>query len=84
MKRGISLDKLKAGEYTLKEIVYVKPSKEVSKGRVLGKIKGKEVVLKKGPYGLYVQCNGKNKTCKYLRKDEDEITLADATKLFNR
>ena len=82
VKRGIDIDKLKAGEYTLEEIVYVKPKKTATPGRSLGEHAGVPVVVKKGPYGVYMQWRGVNKSCKYLRKDEDDITMADAKKLY--
>ena len=71
VKKNIDIDKLKRGEYKLKDIVQT-----AYKKNVLGRYKNEEVVLKNGKYGLYVTVGGKNVSVK-TDKTEDEITLED-------
>tara|TARA_B100001287_G_scaffold221484_1_gene190592 strand:+ start:385 stop:2673 length:2289 start_codon:yes stop_codon:yes gene_type:complete len=71
VKKNIDIEKLKRGEYKLKDIVQAEYKKNV-----LGKYKNEEVVLKNGKYGLYVTIGGKNTSVK-TDKNEDEITLED-------
>ena len=73
VKQNIDIEKLKNGEYTLKEIVYV----ENIKNNNLGKIDGKDVILKKGKFGLYVSYDSKNISLKKINKHESKITLED-------
>lgn len=72
VRKDIDIDKLKRGEYTLEEIVV----KSVT-GHSLGEYEGNEVILKKGKYGLYITCNGKNYSVKHIRKAINRVTLAD-------
>lgn len=53
VKNDIDIDKLRRGEYKLDEITL--PSQFIEKK--LGLYKGKNVVIKKGKYGLYVEHN---------------------------
>ena len=46
---------------------------EKTNGSSLGSYKGKEVLLKKGQYGMYINYDGKNISCKGLQRNE--ITL---------
>ena len=71
VKKNIDIEKLKRGEYKLKDIV-----QSAYKKNVLGKYKNEEVVLKNGKYGLYVTVDGKNISVK-TDKSEDEIVLED-------
>jgi len=71
VKKNIDIEKLKRGEYKLKDIVQA-----AYKKNVLGKYKKEEVILKNGKYGLYVTVGGKNVSIK-TDKSEDEITLED-------
>jgi len=72
VKKDIDIDKLKRGEYKLKDIIQV-----TYKKNVLGKYENKEVVLKKGKFGLYVTIDGKNISVKFDDKCDDEIVLDD-------
>jgi len=71
VKKDIDIEKLKRGEYKLKDIVQT-----TYKKNVLGRYKNEEVVLKNGKYGLYVTVGGKNTSIK-TDKQEEEITLED-------
>ena len=76
VKKNINLEKLKKGEYVLKDLLLTEQDKVKSNGKILGKINGKEVVLKNGKFGMYVQIDGKNKSIK-LEKKFENITLND-------
>ena len=71
VKKDIDIEKLKRGEYKLKDIVQT-----AYKKNVLGRYKNEEVVLKNGKYGMYVTVGGKNISVK-TDKVEEEITLED-------
>ena len=51
--------------------------------KILGMHNGKEVVLKKGKYGLYVSWNGKNTSVKGIRKTENTMGLSDVVDLLD-
>ena len=72
--KDLDLDKLKNGEYKLEDIVVDKPK---FGGRNLGTFKNNEVILKKGKFGLYMVCGGKNYSLKVIRKSENSIKLED-------
>ena len=74
VKKDLDIDKLRKGEYTLEEILDDRAS---FVGRVLGSYKNKDVVLKKGKYGLYISHSDKNYSIKFLRKPDKAITLED-------
>ena len=74
-KKGLDLDKLKNGEYTLEEILAPAPS---FTGKRLGSYKNEDVLLKKGKFGLYIVCGSKKYSLKgVVRKKEDSIKLKD-------
>ena len=52
-------------------------SKKSGDGKILGKYKEKEVIVKTGRYGMYINYNGKNMSIKHIKKSLDEITLSD-------
>lgn len=72
VRNDINLETLKNGGYTLEEIVNKKPP-----GCLLGKYKGNDVWIKKGKFGMYVSCDGKNASVKHLKKAMGAITLSD-------
>jgi DNA topoisomerase I len=57
-KRDIDLDKLRRGEYSLEDIMEDNPSR----GQNLGVYKDKDVILKKGQFGMYIEWDGKKKS----------------------
>ena len=73
--KNIDMDRLRAGRYQLGDIVENRPKY----GRSLGEYKGSDVLIKKGKWGLYITCNGKNYSIKGLNKSEDDIRLEDVT-----
>ena len=66
----LNLEKLKKGEYLLEDLIEIKTSS-------LGKHNGKEVLLKTGRYGLFVECGEVSKSLKFMKKPIAEIVLED-------
>ena len=65
VKENLDLDKLKRGEYNIDDIKVEKPQ---FGGKNLGKYNGNDVLLKKGKFGLYLNCNGKKLLIKRYKK----------------
>ena len=89
VKKNIDLDKLKRGEYTLEEIIYIPDPnlKQKINGRNLGSHNDKEYVLHSGKYGLYVKVDGKNVSLKNSdlgKKNFQDIELRDVLKAVNK
>jgi len=74
IKSDIDLDKLKQGKYKLEDIV---DTTKMTNNRNLGKYKDKEVILKKGKFGNYINYDGKNKSIKHITKDYNSIEIDD-------
>jgi DNA topoisomerase-1 len=74
-KKDLDIEKLKNGEYTLEEIIAPQPT---FTGKRLGSYKNKDVLLKKGKYGLYIVCGEQKYSLKgIIRKGENNIQLED-------
>lgn len=84
VKQDIDLEKLKRGEYKLKDIVddAAKPKVNPLYGKNLGDYEGVPIMLKKGKFGLYVMWGEKTKNINGIEKSEEEITLQDVVKLI--
>lgn len=81
----IDLEKLKNGEYTLKQLMYSDNSETpTNQNRNLGEYNGEDVILKNGKYGMYVTIDGKNTSVKYINKDMDDITLEDVVEYIKK
>jgi DNA topoisomerase-1 len=74
IKKGIDVNKLRNGEYKLDDII---EKGKAFVGRSLGTFKNKEVILKKGKYGLYIHWNAKNYSISFLKKRESSVKLED-------
>lgn len=74
VKKDLDLDKLKNGKYKLENIIIEKPK---FGGRNLGSFKSNEVILRKGKFGLYMTCGGKNYSLKGIDKSLERIRLED-------
>ena len=77
VKKDIDMEKLKRGEYSLDDILYKSFSKS------LGEIKGEEIIVKNGKFGLYCYYKNKNISLKYTNKTLETITLEDVKKLVS-
>ena len=62
VKKDLDIEKIKNGTYTLEEMI----EKNVNNNKILGKFKNEDVILKKGKFGLYIQCDGKSYSIKYF------------------
>jgi DNA topoisomerase I len=78
--KNIDLKKLENGEYKIEELIEKGTS---MKGRNLGIHNDKEVLLKNGKFGYYINYNNKNKSIKHMTKDFNEITLEDVVDLLD-
>ena len=84
VKKNIDLDKLKNGEYTLKDILYIgDTSGGGTYSKSLGEIDGEEITVKKGKFGLYCSFKNKNRSLKYCNKTLETITLDDVRKTLS-
>ena len=80
IKKGILLEKLRAGEYTIEEVI----EKKTGAGRVLGEYKGETLTLKKGKFGLYVEYGPKKSSLSQINIEEHMITLEDVIKYIEK
>jgi len=76
VKPDIDLNKLKAGELSLEDIID-KSATNVKNGSILGTHKGQEVTIHNGKFGIYVKYNTKTYSLKILNKPIEEIKLYD-------
>jgi DNA topoisomerase-1 len=72
VKKDIDYEKIKEGKYKVEEVI------DDGKEKHIGFHEEKPVYIKSGPYGRYVQWNGKNKTI----EEKAVLTLSEAVKLF--
>jgi DNA topoisomerase I len=73
VKKDLDMETVKSGTYTLEEMIALQKNSNV----VLGKYKNNDVICKKGQYGLYIVCNGKNYSIKHIKKEQNKIKLED-------
>ena len=74
IKENLDHEAIKRGEYKLIDII---ESENKSNGKLLGKYQNKDVYLKKGKFGLYIEFGHENKSIKNLKKKENTITFED-------
>ena len=74
VRKDIDITKLKNGGYKLKDLL-----DNSSKGNrtLLGEFKDNEVYLMNGKFGPYINCNKKNYSVGFLKKELNDITLED-------
>ena len=77
-KKDISIEKLENGEYTLEEMI-----EKNNNERILGKLKDKDIILKNGKYGPYINYDDKNIAVKGIDKSLDKINISDVIDLIN-
>ena len=75
---NIDINKLENGEYKLEEIIV----KDKKNGRSLGKKENKEVLLKEGKYGLYLEWNSQKISVDIEDKNFDNIKFEDIENLL--
>ena len=72
VKKNLEMNDIMSGKYSLQELIDVKQT-----NTVLGKYENNDVILKKGKFGLYIVCNGKNYSIKHIKKEKEKIKLVD-------
>lgn len=81
IRDDINMDKLRENKYFVEDII-----KENKASRVIGVFENKDVLLKNGKYGYYIQWNNENFSLKSLTQYDistENITLDDFKKLLN-
>jgi DNA topoisomerase-1 len=71
----IEIEKLENKEYKLNELISTKPE-------CIGEYQDKEVFIKKGPYGYYVEWGDKRESIKSLKVPLNEITIEVITEFL--
>jgi DNA topoisomerase I len=79
VKKNIEMEKLKNGEYKLEDIL---ENSNTMNSIVLGKYKDNDVILKKGKFGMYINCNGKNSSINHIKKDMSKVILKDVVSVL--
>lgn len=74
IKKDLNHDDIKNGKYNLKDII---EDEKKATGKLLGQYENKDVYLKKGKYGLFIEWGENNKSIKHIKKNENLITLED-------
>ena len=77
VKEDIDIEKLRNKEYTLEDIVR---DASTAEGNILGQYNDKDVSIKEGKYGKYINCDKINVSINHL--EHQEITLEMATQLI--
>ena len=81
IKKDVDIFKLEKGEYDLKEVIDTKKT-EAKSSYILGQHEGKDVVLKKGKFGLYISWGKNSKTLKELGNRPIENITFDEVKKY--
>ena len=81
IKKDVDISKLEKGEYDLKEVIDTKKT-EAKSSYILGQHEGKDVVLKKGKFGLYISWGTNSKTLKELGNRPIENITFDEVKKY--
>ena len=74
VRKDIDITKLKNGEYKLKDLL---DNNSKSNRKLLGEFKDNQVYLMNGKFGPYINCNKKNYSVGFLKKELSDITLED-------
>jgi DNA topoisomerase-1 len=83
VKKDIDVSKMKNGEYDLDDIVDV--NKKTNSTYILGQYDGKDVILKKGKFGLYVCCGENTKNLKELgNRPIENITFDEVIEILKK
>ena len=81
IKKDIDISKLEKGEYDLNEVIDTKKT-EAKSSYILGNYEGKDVILKKGKFGLYISWGTNSKTLKELGNRPIENITFDEIKKY--
>jgi DNA topoisomerase-1 len=72
----IDLERLRAGDYNLDDLLLVKDD-------VLGQYEGKELKIKKGKFGSYLEWGDNKVSLREWKQSLDELTISDAITIIN-
>lgn len=76
VKKNLDIDKMDRENLVLKEFL------EQEEDNVLGMLQDKQVVIKEGKYGLYVNWNDKNYSVKNVNKNKEDVVLEDVVDIL--
>jgi DNA topoisomerase-1 len=79
IRKDIDMDKLRRGDYTMDELRV----DQIAKGKFLGTYNEKEVILRKGKFGLYLQYGDQTKSLKNAELNEANLTLEDVIRYLD-
>ena len=79
VKKDVDINSLEKGDYTVEELVDT--TKTTKSQYILGQHNGKDVILKKGKFGLYISWDNNSKTLKELgNRPIENITFEEVQK----
>ena len=82
VKKDIDVSKLKNGEYDLEDII--ETNKKTNTQYILGQHEGKDLILRKGKFGLYVSWGENSKTLKELgNRPIENVTFEEVKEILN-
>lgn len=81
IKKDVDISKLEKGEYDLNQVIDTKKT-EAKSSYILGHYEGKDVILKKGKFGLYISWGTNSKTLKELGNRPIENITFDEVKKY--
>ena len=83
IKKDLDLDKIENGEYDINEII--ETSKSQNTQYILGQYQGKEVILRKGKFGLYVTWGENSRNLKeFGNRPIENITFEEVKELLEK
>jgi DNA topoisomerase-1 len=83
VKKDFDINQLRNGELELDEIVETNKTANIQYN--LGKYEGKDVILRKGKFGLYVSCGDNSKTLKELgNRPIENITFEEVKSILEK
>ena len=75
-KKDINIEKIENDEYTLDDLLEEKTE------RILGKLDSKDIILKVGKYGAYINYNDQNISVKHIEKSINRINIYNVIDLI--
>ena len=83
IKKDVDISKLGNGEYTLDEVV--DNAKSLNKQYILGDYEGRELILRKGKYGLYASWGDNSRNLKELgNRPIENICLEEVIRILDK
>lgn len=83
VKKDIDVSKLKNGEYDLEDII--ESNKKMNSQYILGQYEGKDLILRKGKFGLYVSWGENSKTLKELgNRPIENVTFEEVKEILSK